>query len=275
MAIGWHSMNKHPRLAAGRARAIGVPTRGTTNPNRLRRMDNWIVNTLGGRLRSAENPLVLDLGYGASPITAVELLTRLRTVRPAVTVVGLEISPDRVAAAQHAAQSELRFELGGFELAGYRPVIVRVANVLRQYPESAVHQAWQQMQAQLDPAAMIVEGTSDELGRRASWVLLNADGPISLTLSCRLNDLGRPSELAERLAKVLIHRNVAGEPINALLRAMDASWDRHAPLATFGNRQRWQAMCADLATNWPVLSRPARHRLGELTIAWRAVAPNG
>ena len=31
-----------PRLAAGRARALGLPTRGTTNPNRLRRMDNWI-----------------------------------------------------------------------------------------------------------------------------------------------------------------------------------------------------------------------------------------
>ena len=28
-----------PRLAAGRARALGVPTRGTTNPNRLRRVD--------------------------------------------------------------------------------------------------------------------------------------------------------------------------------------------------------------------------------------------
>jgi len=35
-------MAKQPRLAAGRARALGLPTRGTTNPNRLRRVDRWI-----------------------------------------------------------------------------------------------------------------------------------------------------------------------------------------------------------------------------------------
>ncbi|HYS37057.1 MAG TPA: class I SAM-dependent methyltransferase, partial [Pseudonocardiaceae bacterium] len=36
---------KPPRLAAGRARALGVPTRGTTNPNRLRRVDRWLTGT--------------------------------------------------------------------------------------------------------------------------------------------------------------------------------------------------------------------------------------
>lgn len=268
------TVTKQPRLAAGRARALGMPTRGTTNPNRLRRMDNWIAHQLAEPLRQATVALVIDLGYGQSPVTAVELLSRLRPHRPDVEVLGLEIDPVRVAAAQPASRPGLSFGLGGFELAGRQPVIVRAANVLRQYPATAVPEAWQRMRSQLAPGGVIVEGTSDELGRRASWVLLDAHGPQSLTLSCRLTDLRRPSDLADRLVKALIHRNVAGEPIHRLLRAMDAGWDRHAPLAGFGPRQRWQAMAATVAADWPVLSTPARHRHGELTIAWDAVAPH-
>ena len=266
-------MTKQPRLAAGRARALGVPTRGTTNPNRLRRMDNWIAARLGDRLRSAAEPLVIDLGYGHSPVTAVELLSRLQPVRADVEVLGIEIDAERVAAARQSERPGLRFALGGFELAGQRPTLVRAANVLRQYPEAAVAGAWRRMQAQLQPGGAIVEGTCDELGRRASWVLLDAAGPVSLTIACRLDSLERPSEVAERLVKALIHRNVGGEGVHRLLAAMDAAWNLHAPLSAFGPRQRWQAMAATLAGQFPVLDGPQRHRLGELTVAWAAVAP--
>jgi hypothetical protein len=266
---------RQPRLAAGRARALGLPTRGTTGANRLRRMDNWIATVLAGRIRSADDPLVIDLGYGASPITAVELLGRLRRVRPDVRVLGLEIDADRVAAAQPAARPGLRFARGGFELAGRQPVLVRAANVLRQYPEPAVPAAWRSMQRQLAAGGAIVEGTCDEYGRRGSWVLLEAAGPVSLTLFSRPELVHRPSEVADRLVKALIHRNAPGERVHALLHAMDLAWDRHAALAAFGNRQRWRAMCDTLAADWPVLSGPDRHRLGELTVAWPAVAPAG
>ncbi|MBE7190820.1 MAG: class I SAM-dependent methyltransferase, partial [Jatrophihabitans endophyticus] len=84
------SRRRAPRLAAGRARALGLPTRGTTNPNRLRRMDNWIAAVLGPDLRAAPDPLVIDLGYGATPVTAVELASRLARVRPDVRVLGLD-----------------------------------------------------------------------------------------------------------------------------------------------------------------------------------------
>ena len=61
----------------------GTVTRGTTNPNRLRRMDRWIAATHGPALRRcAQPPVAVDLGYGAAPWTAVELLGRLRTRRP-------------------------------------------------------------------------------------------------------------------------------------------------------------------------------------------------
>jgi hypothetical protein len=158
-------VSRRPRLAAGRARALGLPTRGTTNPNRLRQMDNWIVATQRDRLRSAPDALVIDLGYGATPVTAIELAGRLRRVRADVRVLGLERDPERVAAALAAADPPaLQFELGGFELAGRRPILVRAANVLRQYDEATAARAWDAMRAGLAAGGAIVEGTCDELG---------------------------------------------------------------------------------------------------------------
>jgi hypothetical protein len=265
----------NPRLAAGRARALGLPTRGTTNPNRLRRMDNWMTSVLSAVLRTAPDPLVVDLGYGATPVTAIELAARLGRVRADVRVLGLEIDPARVASATYAADPpRLTFARGGFELAGRRPAIVRAANVLRQYDEDAARQAWTTLRAGLAPGGVLVEGTCDEIGRRACWVLLDATGPRTLTFACRVDTIERPSDLAERLPKALIHRNVPGEAIHALLRAFDSAWDAAAPMSAFGPRQRWTAACNGLiAAGWPIDVSRARH--GELTVPWTAVAPTG
>jgi len=81
--------------ARATTRPVGTVTRGTTNPNRLRRMDRWISATHGAELRRAVEPVAVDLGYGAAPWTAVELLARLRTVAPHARVVGVEIEPRR------------------------------------------------------------------------------------------------------------------------------------------------------------------------------------
>ena len=70
-------------------------------------------------------------------MTTVELADRLADVRKDVRVLGLEIDPDRVAAAAASADPpRLEFARGGFELAGRRPVLVRALNVLRQYDEA-------------------------------------------------------------------------------------------------------------------------------------------
>jgi SAM-dependent methyltransferase len=261
------------RYAAGRARALGLPTRGTTAPNRLRRVDRWLVGVHGELLRrAADPPLVVDLGYGSSPVTAVELHARLRAVRPDVQVVGLEIDQQRVEAAQPAAVEGLSFRRGGFELAGLRPLVVRALNVLRQYEPDPAAQAWQRLRESLAPGGLVVEGTCDELGRRAAWVALDADGPRTLTLAAHLPSLPRPSELAERLPKSLIHSNVPGEPVHALLVALDAAWDRAAPHAPFGPRARWVGACELL--DWPGAD-VRRARLGELTVPWRSIQPLG
>ncbi|MCW2680803.1 MAG: hypothetical protein JWM62_2204 [Frankiales bacterium] len=226
----------------------------------------------GDLLRSTERPLVVDLGYGASAVTTVELFTRLRAVQPDVEVVGLEIDQDRVDGARDAARDGLSFRRGGFELAGLRPLVVRALNVLRQYEEQPALQAWQTLVAGLAPGGLLVEGTCDEIGRRAAWVALTAEGPQTLTLAAHLPTLDRPSELAERLPKALIHHNVPGQPVHALLSALDDAWDRAAPQAVFGPRARWIAACDALV--WAGKDS-RRAKLGELTVPWRTVAPTG
>ncbi|MDI1460100.1 class I SAM-dependent methyltransferase [Catellatospora sp. KI3] len=253
-------------------KAQGEITRGTTNPNRLRRVDRWIAWWCGRALADAAEPLVVDLGYGATPITAVELRARLSRVRPDVRIVGLEIDPARVAAAQPAADPPgLTFARGGFELAGLRPVVVRAFNVLRQYDESAVPAAWTTVTAALAPGGWLIEGTCDELGRLGAWVALPAGSatPTTLTLAAKLSTLESPATFAERLPKALIHRNVPGEPVYDLLRALDDAWRHAAPLAVFGPRQRWLDTVSRLRdTGWPILDTHHRWRLGELTVPW-------
>jgi hypothetical protein len=224
----------------------------------------------GSLLRSAPSPLVVDLGYGATPVTAVELHRRLSALNPGVQVVGVEIDPERVAAAQHATAEGLRFVRGGFELAGLRPLVVRCLNVLRQYPEADAADAWTTVLSTLQDGGVVLEGTCDEVGRRAAWVTLDRSGPRSLTLAAHLGSLDRPSSLAERLPKALIHHNAPGRPVHALLSALDAAWDRAAPYAVYGQRQRWVAACESL--EWEQVG-PRRHREGELTVPWASVAP--
>jgi hypothetical protein len=203
-------------------------------------------------------------------VTAVELFDRLRAVRADVAVVGLELDRERVEAARSAERPGLSFRRGGFELAGLRPLVVRALNVLRQYEEQPAAEAWRTLCAGLAPGGLLVEGTCDELGRRAAWVALGPEGPRTLTLAAHLATLDRPSSLAPRLPKALIAHNVPGAPVHALLQALDDAWDRAAAVAPFGPRQRWTAACEALA--WPQAG-PVRHRAGELTVPWSSVEP--
>jgi len=265
---------------------LGRPTRGTTGTNRLRRNDRWIAASTA--LRTADDPLVIDLGYGASGVTAFELAARLVRVRPDAEVIGFELDIERVATAR-AQLEEVRagrtafsptlpvaFARGGFEVplgGSRRPVVIRAMNVLRQYDETDVPDAWASMTARLAPGGLLVEGTCDEIGRIASWVDVSAAGPVRFTISLRVAGLERPGIVAERLPKALIHRNVPGERIHALLTDLDSEWDRSAALSTFGATQRFLAAVEGLKERgWPVLGDRRRWRLGELTVPWDAVA---
>ena len=256
---------------------VGRPTRGTTGVNRLRRVDRWIARH--PVLRRAADPLIVDLGFGASAATPLELLARVRRVKPDATVLGLEIDPERVARARSQAEGVegVDFALGGFEVPtarGRRPAIIRAMNVLRQYDEADVAGAWERMCGRLAPGGILVEGTCDEIGRVVTWVEVGADAvPRSLTVSLRLEGLDDPAILAERLPKALIHRNVSGERVHDYVAALRREWDRAAVVAPFGPVHRWRTAIEALAADgWPVRGR-SRWRLGEVGVDWSAVAP--
>jgi hypothetical protein len=261
------------------ASPVGQITRGTTNTNRLRRVDRWIARH--PVLRRSDDPLVIDLGFGASAVTTLELRERLVRARPDVEVRGLEIDPARVARAQAQLAARpvpgVSFARGGFEVplpGARRPAVIRAMNVLRQYDEADVADAWTRMASRLAPGGILVEGTCDEIGRIATWIEVGSDAvPRSLTVSLRLAELQHPSVAAERLPKALIHRNVEGERVHELIAALDREWERAAPQSAFGPVARWRTAMGALAeAGWPLLGR-SRWRLGEVGVAWHAVAP--
>jgi hypothetical protein len=257
---------------------IGTVTRGTTNPNRLRRVDRYIASL--EVIRKAAQPILVDLGYGASPITAIELLDRVRKVNPECRVIGVEIDRERVERGLAVATEQLNFVLGGFEVpmpaslpSQQKVDVIRAFNVLRQYSEAEVEAAWALMRGRLSENGVLVEGTCDEIGRLASWVTLDREGPKVFTISLRLGGLDLPSKVAERLPKALIHHNLPGEQIHDYLQALDACWRNAASLSSFGAVQRWIFACQQMAdSGWPIVGDTKRWKLGEISVDWSAVA---
>jgi hypothetical protein len=258
---------------------VGAITRGTTNPNRLRRVDRYLTQL--DLLRNIHSPLAVDLGYGRTPVTAVELLARLKKVNPRTSLIGIEIDPERVQEAKPLETENLKFAHGGFEIpipeqfSNRQDVdLIRAFNVLRQYDESDVSPAWALMQSRLSPHGLLIEGTSDEIGRVSSWITIDAEGPKYFTISLRLNGLEQPSKVAERLPKALIHKNTPGNKIHNFLLELDLAWAKAAALSSFGSTQRFFDCCEQLLdSGWPILRQPKRWRLGELTIDYQAVSP--
>ncbi|WP_022882545.1 methyltransferase domain-containing protein [Gryllotalpicola ginsengisoli] len=278
-----------PAKPVGPSKPVGAITRGTTGTNRLRRVDRWIAHR--PEFTRAAAPLVVDLGYGGSGVTTLELWSRLSRVRSDVSVLGLEIDPARVAVAREqlaavrsgatafAPAAAVSFERGGFEVplpAGRRgATVIRAFNVLRQYAEGDVAGAWARMTERLEPGGLLVEGTCDELGRVCSWVDLTPAGPQRFTVSLRLAQLETPAIVAERLPKALIHRNVPGERVHEWLAALEGAWRKASVLAPYGVQQRWiGAVSALRDEGWPIIGGRARWRLGEVTVPWSAVAPS-
>jgi hypothetical protein len=230
-------------------------------------------------IRKAQDPVVVDLGYGATPITTQEMFYRFRKhVRPDVEVVGIEIDPIRVKQASEIAEPGLEFGYGGFEVPlpnSRKPIAIRAFNVLRQYDESEVTKSWQLMTSRLAPQGYLVEGTCDEIGRRSSWVSLRSQEsvPETFTISLHVGSLDLPSEIAPRLPKALIHRNVPGEKIYDFLQEFDRAWQGSSVIIPFGARQRWVATVEALQSSYPILDNKVRWRLGEVTVPWEVVAP--
>lgn len=239
-------MMMHPRARPRRTKPQGQPTRGKTGRNRLRRVDNFLLRYDPALLARQDgiwdDALFVDLGYGAEPFTTLESAARFRRVNSHLRVLGVEIDPARVAAAQPYADDRTHFRYGGFNLPltadtdgdvrCERARLIRAFNVLRQYDESQVAAAYALMAQAMIPGGLLIEGTSDPLGRR--WVawLMRAVGQAGeagwqtegLVFSASFQAPFDPSEFQAVLPKRLIHRVVEGEPIYAFF----AEWKRAA-----------------------------------------------
>lgn len=214
----------HPKAMPRRPQ--GQETRGKTARNRLRRVDNFIAlydPSLLQRERGVfTNALFVDLGYGAEPFTTLESAARFRRLNPTLPVLGVEIDAERVAAAQPFADAQTHFRLGGFNLPlylGERVRLIRAFNVLRQYEENAVADAYGLLTHHLLPGGLLIEGTSDPFGRIwVAHVLRKADTtetltPEALVFSTNFRIGFDPAEFQTILPKNLIHQVVPGTRI--------------------------------------------------------------
>lgn len=243
-------------------RPAGQPTRGKTAPNRLRRVDSFVLLFDAALLRREDGnfaeALFVDVGFGAEPITTLQSARRLRQVNAHLPVLGVEIDRDRVNAALPFADSQTAFRWGGFNLPLQRRPngvletvrLIRAFNVLRQYDESAVVDAYARLGSYLLPGGLLIEGTSDPTGRL--WVanLLRkpvhgeVDAPLQsegLVFSTNFRAGFDPAAFQAVLPKNYIHRVVLGEPIYDFFQAWKQAALATAPLQAWGPRQWFMA----------------------------------
>ena len=268
----------------------GQPTRGKTTANRLRRVDLFLARYAPSLLRREDGDFadawLVDLGYGAEPITALEMAQRLRRIHPRLRILGVEIDPERVAAGLPFADEQTTFRLGGFNLplathADGRPETVRAVrafNVLRQYEEADVAPALALLAQHILPGGLLIEGTSDRLGRlwAANVLRKPADGlpetPLiheALVFSTNFRSGFDPGDFRATLPKNLIHRVTPGERIDDFFTDWVRAAQIAAPLRSWGARQHFAATAHQLARQgWPVNLHGRWLRRGFLLVKW-------
>lgn len=150
---------------------LGLPTRGKTASNRLRRVDNFILLYEPSLLTRTDglfaDSMFVDLGYGFDPRTTLESAERFRRVNPGLKILGVEIDKERVEVAQPYTDEKTFFRLGGFNLPlqpGEHVRLVRAFNVLRQYEEKDFIPAYEMLAHSILPGGLMIEGTSNPFG---------------------------------------------------------------------------------------------------------------
>jgi hypothetical protein len=207
-------------------RPIGQPTRGKTARNRLRRVDIFLTRYDRKLITRTDgdyqNAWFVDLGYGAEPYTTLESADRLRKHNPNLKMLGVEIVAERVETAKPFADELTQYRLGGFNLpleSGEQVRAIRAFNVLRQYEEAEVEAAHQLLVEQMLPGGLLIEGTSDALGRVWAANILRRRSDLQesdyegLVFSTNFRWGFEPEMFQPVLPKNFIHRVLPGEAI--------------------------------------------------------------
>jgi hypothetical protein len=254
----------------------GLPTRGKTASNRLRRVDNFILLYERSLLTRTDgwfaDGMFVDLGYGFDPRTTLESAARFRRVNPNLKILGVEIDKERVEVALPFADEKTFFRLGGFNL----PLqecehvrLIRAFNVLRQYEEKDFAPAYERLAQYVLPGGLMIEGTStpygqmwaanlarkEERGKRGMRIGGLETGELeirnwrfeALVFSTNFRLGFDVEEFQTILPKNLIHRVVKGEPIHDFFEAWKQSAKETSHAKTFGAKQWFIASAESLA----------------------------
>jgi hypothetical protein len=266
---------------------LGLPTRGKTASNRLRRVDNFILRYEPSLLTRTDglfaDSFFIDLGYGFDPRTTLESAARFRRVNPNLPILGVEIDKERVDAALPYADRLTHFRLGGFNLplqprtldkietkgagqprifdkietkgagqAGESVRLIRAFNVLRQYEEMDFAPAYERLAEHVLPGGLMIEGTSTPFGQL--WVANLARMTVerkwkmeALVFSTNFRMGFEITDFQAVLPKNHIHHVVAGEPIFEFMQAWKRSAAETSPAKAFGLKQWFSASVESLA----------------------------
>lgn len=273
----------HPRASK---KPEGLPTRGKTASNRLRRVDNFVLlyepsllTRTDGRFAEA---LFVDLGYGFDARTTLESASRFRRLNPDLRILGVEIDKERVENALPFADEKTFFRLGGFNLPlkeGEHVRLIRAFNVLRQYEEKDFAPAYERLAEYVLPGGWMIEGTSSPFGslwaaNLARRVMESNSSPLEHTLpgtstpglhnwnfealifSTNFRSGFDVEEFQTILPKNLIHRVIPGEPIFDFFEAWKASAKETSAMKAYGARQWFLAAAERLAgRGYPVATQ--------------------
>ncbi|AWB66798.1 hypothetical protein C2869_10320 [Saccharobesus litoralis] len=250
-------ITKSAKINATSAKIQGQQTRGKTARNRLRQID-YITLRYDRHVLTRKDGLFaqaawLDLGYGAEPFTTLETARRFRQAHRSLPVIGVEIAQDRVARALPYADDKTDFRLGGFNYPlhdGENIRAIRAFNVLRQYEEQAVLDAYDAMCQQLLPNGLLVEGTCHPFGQYSVTNMVRrvankSDGHNgqhywkieAMVFAHRFKTAFSPSDFQTVLPKNLIHKVTPGHHIYDFFQDWKKQASLNSHLKTWGHRQ--------------------------------------
>jgi hypothetical protein len=211
-------------------------TRGRTAPGRLQGLDAYLLHEEHALLARREgawaHAAFVDVGFGEHPWTTLDSARAFREVHPALPVVGVELEPHRVAAAQEHADALTDFRQGGFSLPlrpGETVRLIRAMNLLRGYRPEDVPGIHQSLGGALLEGGLLVEGSTDTSGAVLVAHLLRRV-PEGLSREALLfhTDFSRgfaPVLFRDWLPRDFRRRVKPGEPIHAFFAHWTEAWE--------------------------------------------------
>lgn len=185
-------------------------------------LDAWLIENEKELLEG--RGAIVDVGYGESPVTTLELARALRSAGRGLRVIGIERE------ARPDLEHEVELLAGDFSTCGQLAptAVVRAMNVLRGYREEEVPAIHAALGAGLVEGGLLIEGSSDTDGHvTVVWLLRKRAGVLAREALLFHTDFERgfsPWLFRDWLPRDLRRRAQPGTTIHSLL----SRWDEQA-----------------------------------------------